>query len=158
MFRLKFFETEAKAQAFMLFNNSEIEAVNGYVPIRSYFCIVCGGWHLTSRIGDGHVKINTEKVLKLYENAKKLKEERHIQKLLQEKEKKEILEKLIAFAERKVQNIEFSNDKIHYCKSIIDDTFVILEQINGIKANFRGSNRRKRELEIKLHDTIPRSV
>jgi len=82
------FETEAKAQAFMRFNNSEIKSVNGYAPIRSYFCIVCGGWHLTSKIGDGYVKINTKKVLERYENAKKLKEEKQIQKLLQEEEKK----------------------------------------------------------------------
>lgn len=49
------FETEVKAQAFMRFNNDEIETVNGYAPTRSYFCIVYGGWHLTSKMGIGYM-------------------------------------------------------------------------------------------------------
>jgi hypothetical protein len=43
------FETEKKAENFMKFNNDEIESESGYSPKRSYYCLCCGGWHITSR-------------------------------------------------------------------------------------------------------------
>ena len=46
--RKMLFETEKKAENFMKFNNEEIEKESGYSPQRSYYCIFCTGWHLTS--------------------------------------------------------------------------------------------------------------
>lgn len=43
------FETEKKAETFMCFNREEIETESGYGPQRSYYCVFCGGWHITSR-------------------------------------------------------------------------------------------------------------
>lgn len=42
------FETEKKANLFIQFNQEEIQEVSGYSPQRSYFCLFCGGWHVTS--------------------------------------------------------------------------------------------------------------
>ena len=42
------FETEKKAENFIKFNKDEIEAESGYGPQRSYYCLFCGGWHITS--------------------------------------------------------------------------------------------------------------
>jgi len=145
------FETEIKAQAFMRFNNEEIESVNGYAPIRSYFCLVCCGWHLTSNIGEAYISHKTEKALEEYENTKRLKEERKTAKMIQEKEKKEFLETFICIAENNIQTIEFSKDHISKYASLIDETATLLENIKSIKANFKGSTQKKREIEIKLH-------
>ena len=42
------FETEKKANLFIQFNKEEILEESGYSPQRSYFCIFCSGWHVTS--------------------------------------------------------------------------------------------------------------
>jgi hypothetical protein len=42
------FETEKKADNFIKFNYEEIEVKSGYSPQRSYYCLFCGGWHITS--------------------------------------------------------------------------------------------------------------
>lgn len=43
-----FFESQAKADNFILYNKEEIEEENGKAPVRSYYCRLCGGWHVTS--------------------------------------------------------------------------------------------------------------
>lgn len=48
--RLKIlFITQKKADNFIRFNSEEIQKDTGYSPKRSYFCQVCGGWHVTHR-------------------------------------------------------------------------------------------------------------
>ena len=42
------FETKAKADNFILYNKDEIEEENGKAPVRSYYCRICGGYHVTS--------------------------------------------------------------------------------------------------------------
>lgn len=42
------FESESQANNFIKFNSQDIEAANGYAPIRSYYCPLCCGWHVTS--------------------------------------------------------------------------------------------------------------
>ncbi len=42
------FETKAKADNFILYNKDEIEEENGKAPVRSYYCLICGGYHVTS--------------------------------------------------------------------------------------------------------------
>lgn len=42
------FDTEKKANNFIAFNQEEIREESGYAPQRSYFCLFCGGWHITS--------------------------------------------------------------------------------------------------------------
>ena len=47
------FETQAKADNFILYNKEEIGEENGKTPIRSYYCRICGGYHVTSNPSEG---------------------------------------------------------------------------------------------------------
>ena len=42
------FPTKKKADNFIRFNADEIMDETGKAPVRSYYCISCGGWHVTS--------------------------------------------------------------------------------------------------------------
>lgn len=42
------FDDKAKADNFIKYNKEDILEENGKAPVRSYFCIACGGWHVTS--------------------------------------------------------------------------------------------------------------
>ena len=42
------FETQEKADRFIQYNKEDIEEENGKAPVRSYYCRLCGGWHVTS--------------------------------------------------------------------------------------------------------------
>lgn len=61
------FETEKKAENFMKFNSDIIKLETGYSPIRSYFCIYCNGWHVTSQakltFGTSRIERTLEKEL-----------------------------------------------------------------------------------------------
>lgn len=62
------FETEKKAQLFMRFNNEEISNENGYAPVRAYYCMACGGWHLTHHKTDFTGPSKTEQALEQMHN------------------------------------------------------------------------------------------
>ena len=42
------FETQAKADNFIRYNSEGILEENGKAPVRSYYCEMCGGYHVTS--------------------------------------------------------------------------------------------------------------
>lgn len=42
------FETKAKADNFIRYNSEGIQEENGKAPVRSYYCGICGGYHVTS--------------------------------------------------------------------------------------------------------------
>lgn len=42
------FETQAKADNFIRYNSKDILEENGKAPVRSYYCEMCGGYHVTS--------------------------------------------------------------------------------------------------------------
>jgi len=63
------FETEKKADNFIKFNAEEIESESGYSPVRSYYCIYCGGYHVTSKKSNPTVS-RSEKVLEDYNRLK----------------------------------------------------------------------------------------
>ena len=64
------FETEKKADNFIAFNQEKISKESEYAPQRSYFCLFCGGWHITS-IKEEFGKSKNEKLLEqlLIENT-----------------------------------------------------------------------------------------
>ena len=64
------FETEKKAANFIAFNQEKISQESEYAPQRSYFCLFCGGWHITS-IKEEFGKSKNEKLLEqlLIENT-----------------------------------------------------------------------------------------
>lgn len=43
-----FFETQAKADNFIRYNSENILEEKGKAPVRSYYCEMCGGYHVTS--------------------------------------------------------------------------------------------------------------
>lgn len=68
-FRKIHFETEEKALNFIRFNAEEIWNKKGYAPLRAYYCISCGCWHLTSKPAFPY-KSRTQKVLEAYKPLK----------------------------------------------------------------------------------------
>lgn len=64
------FETEKKADNFIKFNAEEIESESGYCPVRSYYCIYCGGYHVTSKKNKPDALSRSEKVLGEYNRMK----------------------------------------------------------------------------------------
>jgi hypothetical protein len=42
------FESKAKAENFIAYNSEGIQEENGKAPVRSYYCELCGGYHVTS--------------------------------------------------------------------------------------------------------------
>ena len=60
------FESQKKAENFMQYNSKEILNESGYAPVRSYHCIACDGWHLTSRREERDLPSKTELVLEAY--------------------------------------------------------------------------------------------
>jgi hypothetical protein len=67
------FETEKKAENFIRFNKDEIEAETGIVPQRAYYCLFCGGWHVTHYI-DRRGKSRNEKLFEVFNPAKDISE------------------------------------------------------------------------------------
>ncbi|MDD5770566.1 MAG: hypothetical protein PHE25_06350 [Candidatus Gracilibacteria bacterium] len=70
------FETEKKAENFMKFNNDEIESKSGYSPQRSYYCVFCMGWHITS-IKENIGLSKKEKIIEEFNQQKDLKKVVH---------------------------------------------------------------------------------
>ena len=70
------FESESKANNFIKFNADEIRESTGQAPIRSYYCISCGGWHVTHMPEFTHRKtfseVITDKMNEELENKKKI--------------------------------------------------------------------------------------
>ena len=50
------FETKSKADNFIKFNSSEMMEESGKAPIRSYYCEICGGYHVTSNNSKTHAE------------------------------------------------------------------------------------------------------
>lgn len=57
------FETEKKANTFIKFNGNEIELSSGVIPVRSYYCVYCNGWHVTSKKNVVGIKSVTENII-----------------------------------------------------------------------------------------------
>jgi hypothetical protein len=76
------FDTEKKAQNFIRFNNEEIQAESGYSPERSYYCLFCGGWHITSIKRE----IGLSKNEQMFEQYKQEKDKVSVAKMLNQEE------------------------------------------------------------------------
>lgn len=73
------FESQAKADNFILYNKEEIEEENGKAPVRSYYCRLCGGWHVTSSLSektiakaerrDRQIAAEADRFAKIYEGV-----------------------------------------------------------------------------------------
>ena len=75
------FESEKKANTFIKFNSTDIESENGFAPKRSYFCIACNSWHVTSKEEVPEGKSITEQVLEIYkkmEESERVKQNQNV--------------------------------------------------------------------------------
>ena len=43
------FASETTALHYIQYNSDKIKNLNGYAPIRAYYCKACGCWHVTSK-------------------------------------------------------------------------------------------------------------
>lgn len=70
------FETQKKADTFLKFNSEDIEKESGYAPLRSYFCIVCNGWHVTSQetVQDNYISRTEQAISDFHRIREKAKE------------------------------------------------------------------------------------
>lgn len=144
------FETEKKADTFIKFNGDEIEGETGYKPERSYFCIYCGGWHVTSKKEYIEIKSKTEKVLDLYEQEKEKKALVKAEKLLITAKKQDDLKKCLDSLKKNISVLEHSKEISENYTKTLDDAFNDLEKVKNIKTVFKGSGKIKKELEEKL--------
>jgi hypothetical protein len=102
------FDTEKKANNFIAFNQDEIKAETGFAPQRSYYCIFCLGWHVTSikeEIGISKNEVLLEKYLREKEEKKERK------KTVPEKKENKVSEKdrfsnedMLGFLKLKLEN------------------------------------------------------
>ena len=103
------FETEKKAENFIVFNQEEIKEESGIAPQRSYFCQFCGGWHVTSI----KEKIGISKNEKLFEDYLKEKAEQIKRKeLAAEVKKKEKVEQIKIASEQIIIRKEEKQNEI----------------------------------------------
>lgn len=82
------FETEKKAINFIKFNAEEIRSESGFSPTRAYFCISCGGYHVTSKRDDSYFKTRDREILQVldsYKTQKNIKAEAHLKRMEQQK-------------------------------------------------------------------------
>jgi len=78
------FETEKKAMNFIKFNADEIKAESGYSPTRAYYCISCGGYHVTSRKEGSYFDQKDQEWLDAYDSTRK-KMDAHYKKMMEQK-------------------------------------------------------------------------
>lgn len=57
------FVSQKKADNFIKFNKDAFEAEGKKVPVRSYYCEACGGWHVTSNPDEEHFKGSSNHLL-----------------------------------------------------------------------------------------------
>lgn len=143
--RLKMlFETEKKANTFIKFNSEEIEDETGIRPGRSYFCILCNGWHVTSKEDNAHFMSRNTAILEKIEYEKQKKAE--ISKRNAEREK--IREEQFMFVEKCLTTIEtnLEVDSLEGNIKLLDDAIKGMEIIN----DYIESKNRKKKLRQKI--------
>lgn len=144
------FETEKKADTFIKFNSKEIESESGYSPTRSYFCIYCGGYHVTSKSEIKNFISKTEKIVDNYEqnNLKwALIKEKNIE--IRKNAQIKFLQQLVKLEEQiKVIDSYIDSNNLVDLSKHITELFAELETVK--KTN--GYSRRKKIIELNLND------
>jgi len=142
------FETEKKANTFIKFNSEEMESESGYSPVRSYYCISCNGWHVTSRKVAFNIKSKTEIVLEQYRHDK---EQRAIERARRAKireEQAEALNKHFETIDKQIELVEATKESggMEACLEILNSAFIELEKAKILL----GSKKRIRNAEAIL--------
>ncbi|MBE0639411.1 MAG: hypothetical protein IH598_12910 [Bacteroidales bacterium] len=145
------FETEKKADTFIKFNSETIEQESGYKPERSYFCVYCGGWHVTSHKECSTTLSRTEKVLNEYKQEIEKKAKLLETKAILRSEKQEKLKKSLETLEKSISMMEFSKLDLKCTIELLTKANEELRNIKSIGATFKGSSKRKKDAQEKLN-------
>ena len=155
------FDTEKKADNFIAFNQEEIRKEAGYAPQRSYFCLFCGGWHITSIKEDIGKSKNEELLEKLLIEKANKKEKTPYEKFkinhqenrnklfleieskikeLDNNEKELFFKEQISFLNKEIEEISNStnqNDKelLRELRQKLDVTYIVRKQNGFQKVN-----------------------
>lgn len=143
------FETEKKADTFIKFNSEDIESESGFSPNRSYYCIFCNGWHVTSKKESINIKSKTERVLEMYKQDKEkitLWREKNAEI---RKTRGEELNKRLQNIEEQIKKFEANKDgkTIDNCSEFLN---VILAEFEIVKSN-TGSKKTFKNIGDKLN-------
>lgn len=129
------FETEDKANRFIKFNADEIESETGVRPERSYYCISCDSWHITSKKNKS-VKSRTEVVIDEYNKSKEEGKRNKKQEIKEQtdketKLKREGVNELIKKIESNIDTIKFFKklDKKYDYVEILNESYSVLKEI-----------------------------
>lgn len=63
------FESEKKALNFIKFNSNDIATESDIVPNRAYYCVACGGYHVT-HCRKNYKPYTTEEIIEAYKRDK----------------------------------------------------------------------------------------
>ena len=145
------FETEKKAENFIKFNSENIEEETGHKPERSYYCIACNGWHITSWKEYSHIKSKTEEILDYYQQEKEKKTLTRENLTLVRTEKRKELREILDVIEKYISILECSEKDTNCYMETLYKAFGELEKIKDIGVAFKGSKKRKKEAVKKLN-------
>ncbi|TDQ79787.1 hypothetical protein [Sphingobacterium yanglingense] len=144
------FESEKKAEDFIRYNNEEIRKATGYAPVRSYQCIACDGWHVTSSSEVRDLPIKTEMVIQAFREAQEEEKKRKEQAAAVRQEWRDRLEAAAANLQMQIdvikEQIDNKGDK-NIVISLIEEAFQVFARL-GKAAKFR---KHKRDLERELY-------
>lgn len=144
------FETEKKALLFIKFNSNDIESENGFSPTRAYFCIACGGYHLTSKPDFENFTSPTEILLqKRVQENKDTYLTRFKSKDIIESEKKELKE-LFQKMHRDICAIENLLNYGIRCDELINNLLSTYDKSKQTNVTFKGINRNRTSIEKKI--------
>jgi len=111
------FETQKKADNFIAFNQEEIETESGYAPQRSYFCVFCGGWHITS-IKETIGISKKEKLLENFLAEKAMNKIDYVEKTIDKVDIAEKRNKIISVLENQIKGMDTSQMDIFFTEQI----------------------------------------
>lgn len=143
------FETEAKAENFLRYNADDIYNETGRKPIRAYYCMVCGGWHVTSLAESPHC------VSRMEHNLMEYSKELHIKK--ESNRREALINELISKFREKIKALE----KLLTCQMITkEDCFLhlstLIKNFDVFKANVTGHERFIRIMSARM-DALSRN-
>lgn len=116
------FETEAKAENFLRYNAEDIYNETGKKPIRAYYCMACGGWHVTSLEQNIHCVSKMERNLMEYTKRNNAKKEAN--------QKENLINELVCKFRSKIKSLE----KLLMRQQITKEE--CLQRLQTLKSNF----------------------
>ena len=157
------FETEQKANRFIKFNEEAVrnEGKKDFKNLRAYYCISCGGWHITSlQLTKKQINEKDDRINKIIDHKKKEKEI----KLANEEKAFQYIKQfdLLSFGSKKKARKYFSENRSNFPEGIDESQiFHILKQLpleyfttTDLRKENLSKNEIKKEVD-KLYNLLP---